>query len=218
MESAIAVDAPLIVIDGLDGCGKTTQVKLLSDRLEREDRACVFTREPGGAPLSEALRELFMSDLGEHASALTQFLMMWASRRNYLEKVVWPALRQGLPVFSDRGDSSTLAYQVYAKNTPELEDEFWRMRKLVCGEHFRVIYIFLDVPPETAHVRAIHGAEREETSHLDSQSLEFYKKVRDGFLAFRNSGGAQVFNINGTRNAALVHEDVYHIVGSVCDW
>lgn len=143
--------APFIVIDG---CGKGTQLKLLSERAASAGHAYTLTREPGGAPLSEALRDLFKSDLGANASALTQFLMMWASRRNYLEEVVWPSLEDNIPVFSDRGDSSTLAYQVYAQNALELEREFWRLRNLVFGGITPTCYIFLDVPPSIARERA----------------------------------------------------------------
>ncbi|MGB2580565.1 MAG: dTMP kinase, partial [Minisyncoccia bacterium] len=180
MSSDFVKKAPFIVIDGLDGCGKGTQLKLLSERATLAGHAYTLTREPGGAKLSEAIRELFKSDLGANASALTQFLMMWASRRNYLEQVVWPSLEDNIPVFSDRGDSSTLAYQVFAKNAPELEAEFWRLRNIVFAGIPPTCYIFLDVPPSIARERAVLDESRGELSHFDTKPLEFYGRVNDG--------------------------------------
>ena len=209
METSIADKVPFIVIDGLDGCGKGTQINLLKERLKREWIKCVFTREPGGAPLSEALRELFKSELGVKASALTQFLMMWASRRNYLEEVVWPALEQGVPVFSDRGDSSTLAYQIYGKGAPKLEAEFWHHRELVFKGLAPTCYIFLDVPPEIARVRA---HERGEVSHFDAEMIEFYERVDKGFRVFAGHPKVKMISVDGTRSREEIHKDIYRIV------
>ncbi|MBI5078165.1 MAG: dTMP kinase [Candidatus Yonathbacteria bacterium] len=213
------METPLIVIDGLDGCGKTTQLRLLVERAESDGKTCVFTREPGGAPLSEALRELFKSDMGAKASALTQFLMMWASRRNYLEQVVLPALEDNISVFSDRGDSSTLAYQIYGKNAPELESEFWRLRKLVLGEHFPILYIFLDVSPEEARSRATSSdSTRGEASHFDVAPLEFYERVYKGFREFGNHSSVKMVSVDGTQSRYAISEEVYRIVSDACGW
>jgi len=208
--------APYIVLDGLDGCGKGTQLGLLMARAEIEGSTCILTREPGGAPLSESLRELFKSPEGVAASALTQFLMMWASRRNYLETVVWPALDHGLPVFSDRGDSSTIAYQIYAKAAPELEAEFWKMRKLVFGNREPDLYIILAVPPSVARDRAL--ADKEHTSAFDVSPIEWYERVNQGFLAFAKAIPHQVVFVDGTRSPEEVHDDVSRIVARYCNW
>lgn len=218
MSADFVKKAPFIVIDGLDGCGKGTQIKLLSEKATSAGHAYTLTREPGGAKLSEAIRELFKSDLGAKASALTQFLMMWASRRNYLEEVVWPSLEDNIPVFSDRGDSSTLAYQVFAKDAPELEKEFWRLRDLVFDGIAPTCYIFLDVPPATARRRVISDDTRDELSHFDSKPLEFYDRVNDGFLAFSRHCGVKVFIVDGTRSREEVHDDIYNIVSKQCGW
>lgn len=209
---------PFIVVDGLDGCGKGTQLQLLLDRISSDGRKVVFTREPGGVPLSEEIRKLFKSELGLEASALTQSLLMWAARRNYLEKQVWPALENGTPVFSDRGDSSTLAYQVYAKNAPDLEQEFWRMRTLVFGNQAPTLYIFLDVPPGVAYKRTHEDKTRGEISHFDAASLDFYERVRKGFFEFERVAPASVFIIDGNRPPEEIQKDFYRIVSNECGW
>lgn len=209
---------PFIVLDGPDGSGKTTQLKLLERRMGEEGRDAVFTREPGGAPLSEALRDLIKSDLGGSASALTQSLMFWAARRNYLEEVVWRAIDRGIPVFSDRGDSSTLAYQIYGKQAHNLENEFWRMRALVFGDRTPDLYIFLDVSPEVAYSRT-HTEERKgEMSHFDAESIEFYRRVHQGYNAFREEVPGSVVLIDGECAPAEIHEEIYKLVSMYCGW
>ena len=175
----------------------------------------VLTREPGGAPLSEAIRELFKSDLGGEASALTQFLMMWASRRNYLEQVVWSALEDNIPVFSDRGDSSTLAYQVYGKQKQKLEAHFWSHRNLVFDGHLPSLYILLDVSPVVARDRAtIRG----DVSHFDAQPVEFYERVYKGFHEFGKHPSVKMVLVDGTRSREEIHEDIFRIVCAECGW
>lgn len=210
--------APFIVIDGLDGCGKGTQLKLLSERATPYGHVFTITREPGVAPLSDTLRDLFKSDLGANASALSQFLMMWASRRNYLEEVVWPLLEDNIPVFSDHGDSSTLAYHVFAKNAPELEKEFWRLRNLVFDGIAPTYYIFLDVPPALARARVMADSMRGGISHFDAKPLEFYEKAYKGFRVFADHPSIKFAMVNGTRSREEVHEDIYNIVSKQCGW
>lgn len=213
------MNASFIVIDGLDGCGKGTQIKLLHDRLWHEGKNIIFTREPGGAPLSEAIRELFKSDLGMQASALTQMFMMWASRREYLEKVVWPSLEMGVSVFSDRGDSSTFAYQVIAKNHPVgMEKVFWEMRETVFEGVSPTLYIFLAVPPAVARGRVVSDAARRDVSHFDAAPLEFYQCVHQGFCEFGMAKGINMVIVEGVRTPEIVHEDIYEIVARHCGW
>lgn len=218
MQADFVRKAPFIVIDGLDGCGKGTQIRLLGERAKREERSCAFTREPGGAPLAEELRELFKSDLGSNASALTQLLMVCASRRECLEKAVWPLLEQCVPVISDRCDSSTLAYQIYALNAPELEEEFWRLREVIFGDYPPSIYIFIGVPPNVARGRVVEDGTRGSLTHFDAKPIEFYERVYKGFCAFANHPSIKTVFVDGTRTREEIHEDIYRIVSNACGW
>jgi dTMP kinase len=208
---------PFIVVDGLDGCGKGTQILLFDERARLEERGkFLFTREPGGVPLATEIRYLFKSDLGMQASAMTQSLLMWASRRAYLEGSVWPALEKGTPVLSDRGDDSTLAYQVYAKQAPELEAEFWRMRKLIFEDRAPTLYIIIDVPAAVARERSL--ADKTHMSQFDRMPIEWFENVKKGFAAFANALPDQVVIIDGNRPPKEVHEDFYRVVGNACGW
>lgn len=208
---------PFVVIDGMDGSGKGMQIGLILERSRRSGHKFINTREPGGAPLSEKIRDLFNSPEGADASARTQFLLMWAARSNWLEKVVIPNLSAGTSVISDRGDSSTLAYQVYAKGAPEFEDEFWRMRSMIFGEYAPTLYIFIDVPAREAKRRVDQDNSRTKSA-FDAQPLEWYERVRQGFEAFRNELPNHVIVVNGDRPPEVIHEEVYKIVADHCGW
>lgn len=209
---------PYIVIDGPDGCGKTTQIGLLKERAVREGRDCLFTREPGSTSFSSEIRALFLSDKGANTSPVTQFQIMWGARRDHLEKVVWPKLEEGTPVISDRGDSSTFAYQVYGKDSLFLEAPFWTIRKLIFAGHEPSLYIYIDVPTVMARSRVKKDSTREKLSHFDARPLSFYTNVVKGFTVFGHTRGIKMVTINGDRRPEEVHEEIYKLVSKKCRW
>ena len=207
---------PFIVLDGLDGSGKGTQLRLLEERLQKEGKKVLFTREPGGVQLSEAIRTIFKSTYGSKADAFTQFLLMWAARNEWLKKLVAPQLLDGVIVFADRSDSSTLAYQVYAKEAPELEEEFWRMRKNVFGGNEPSLYLILDVPAETARARSLSDSTHD--SDFDIAPIEWYERVRAGFLALAKKLPDSVVVVDGTGSPEEIQKEVYRVVAEHCNW
>ncbi len=207
---------PFIVIDGQDGSGKGTQIRLLNERIEKDGRTAVFTREPGGVPLSEALRAVIKSDEGMSSDALTQFLMFWAARNEWVKQLVAPNLTKGIPIFSDRGDSSTFAYQVIAKNAPELKEEFWRLRDIVFGDYEPTSYIIIDVPAEVARTRSLLDSEH--TSVFDKEHVDFYERVRQGFMMFSEKIPNSVIIVDGNRVPEIIHEEIYAMVSELCGW
>ncbi|MDO8562131.1 MAG: dTMP kinase, partial [bacterium] len=116
-----------IVIDGIDGSGKGKQVELLKRTLGKN---VIFTHEPGGTPKAEKIRKLLLERTEETPAPLADFLLFWAARADHVEKVILPALRAGKTVITDRFDSSTFAFQVYAERFPESESLFEECRKI----------------------------------------------------------------------------------------
>jgi dTMP kinase len=200
---------PFIVLDGLDGSGKGTQVKLLQERLVRVGRSVHFTREPGGAELSEDIRKVIKSSHGSVADVGTIFLLFWASRNEWMQKSVLPMLGKGVPVFTDRGDSSTYAYQVCAEEHLELADWCFEIRERVFGVNKPSCYIILEVSPEIARNRAISDKNRE-VSYFDVKPLAYYERVHGGFREFSKKAGHSHF-VNGMRDSASVHEEIWAI-------
>lgn len=204
------METPFIVFDGLDGSGKGTQVALLRGRLSREGIKMHFTREPGGAEYSEDIRAVIKSPCGATADTATIFLLFWAARNEWMKKDVIPALEQRTPVFTDRGDSSTYAYQISAEEHPELIDWCFEMRDRVFGETKPSCYIFLEVSPEVARERATSDKSRD-VSYFDEKPLEYYERVARGYKEFALVVGGGHF-VDGMRDPEVVHEDIWRIV------
>lgn len=208
--------APLVVFDGQDGSGKDTQFSLLQQHFLREGVKAGFSREPGGTPFAETLREIIKSDEGMSSDRFTQFLMFWAARNELAKQFLVPTLDSGIPVFLNRGDSSTYAYQIHAQNAPELEDDFWRMRALVFGPYAPTAYVIIDVPAEVARARAL--ASDDHLTVFDQARIEFYERVREGFRVFGNKVskyGAEVFVVDGSQSIKEVHDNVSSIVRDI---
>lgn len=208
--------APLIIFDGIDGSGKSTQALMLKERLASAHKVC-FTREPGGAPLSEEIRNLFSSPEGAQASARTQFLLLSAAHSHWLEEVALPNLKEGTPVISERGDSSLFSYQLYTKDRLDLESLFWEMRNHIFGEYRPTAYLIFDVSPVEAKRRVNTDTARTK-SLFDMEPIESYERARAGFRMFAEKLPDEVVLIEGGRDPKMVHEEVYEIVSKICGW
>ncbi len=174
----------LIVIDGMDGSGKGTQIKFLQEKLK--GHGVIFTREPGGTPKAEEIRKLLLS--GENKSTpLADFLLFWASRAIHIEQTIIPALGSGIHVISDRFDSATYAFQICGEKRPELLDSFLHCRSLIMEKVVPDAYIFLDLPAKVAFDRRNKDAQQEK-SRFDLKPIAYHNRVRRGFAAFPPKG------------------------------
>lgn len=169
-----------IVIEGGEGAGSTTVAKKVVEAL---GWSAIYTREPGGSPYAEKIRELVLSDYAKHSDAETQFALFWAARRDHVMKTIKPAIEGGKIVVCDRFDSSTYAYQIVAQDEKQLEPLFWSMREHMLDELQPDAYILLDVPPETGLARAKERGEST-LNHFDKRKVEFHEKVNKGLRDF----------------------------------
>ncbi len=169
-----------IVVDSGEGAGKTTQLnkakEFFGDKL-------VLTREPGGSPYAEEIRNLILNlYLARQADAKTLFGLFWAARADHLKNTIIPALKEGKTVISDRFDSSTFAYQIVAQGASELRDFFWQIRDFYLGDFKPDLYIYFDIDPRI-------GLERKkkqgtEVNHFEERPMEFHDNLRKGFSEF----------------------------------
>ncbi len=179
-----------ITFEGGEGSGKSTQVKLLAERLAARGISSVETREPGGSAFAERLRSILLSPDVEPHSALSEALLFYAARADHLEKTIRPALARGAWVLSDRFSDSTRVYQVHAGTLST--EAFKALESFVVGSTRPDITLIIDVPVETGLARAAvrrsepRGTDKEARSLLadryESRDLEFHKKLREGFL------------------------------------
>lgn len=168
-----------ITFEGGEGAGKSTQVRRLADRLAAEGREVITTREPGGSPGAESIRELVLKGSADRWSPATETLLMYAARRDHIERVIRPALERGAWVICDRFADSTRAYQGAAGG---VDPKFISALETYILEGTRPdLTLVFDLPAEVglerAHARA--GSEM----RFESKGTAFHERLRDGFRA-----------------------------------
>jgi dTMP kinase len=167
-----------ITFEGGEGAGKSTQLKQLAERLQGRGLDVVSTREPGGSPGAEAIRGLVLNGAADRWSPVTETLLMYAARRDHIERVIEPALARGAWVVCDRFADSTRAYQGAAGGTdPAL---IAALEAHVLGAARPDLTLVFDMPPEAGLARAhARGGEL----RFESKGLAFHERLREGFLA-----------------------------------
>jgi dTMP kinase len=168
-----------ITLEGGEGGGKSTQARRLAARLAEAGREVVLTREPGGSPGAEAIRDLLVTGGADRWSPTSEALLMYAARRDHIERTITPALERGAWVISDRFADSTRAYQGAGGGVPA--SFIQALERYVLGEVRPDLTLVLDLPAEEGLARAAgrHGAE----TRFEGKGLEFHERLREGFLA-----------------------------------
>ena len=164
-----------ITFEGLDGSGKSTQLERVAARLERLGVPHVVTREPGGTPFADLLRELFLRREAAQVDGVVELMLVFASRRQHLIEVIEPALAAGAVVLCDRFTDSTYAYQGGGRGVQP--ESIAQADRLATGARAPDRTLFFDLPPEEAQRRRRgHAADR-----IDRESLAFYRRVHAAF-------------------------------------
>jgi dTMP kinase len=197
-----------ITFEGGEGAGKSTQLKRLAARLEAQDHEVVATREPGGSPGAEDIRALVLKGAADRWSAVTETLLMYAARRDHVERVIRPALARGAWVVCDRFADSTRAYQGAAGGTdPGL---IAAMETYVLEGTRPDVTLIFDLPVavglERAHARA--GAEM----RFESKGQAFHERLREAFLAIARAEPERCVVIDATGSLKEVEDKVWKAV------
>ncbi|HLV80088.1 MAG TPA: dTMP kinase [Chthonomonadaceae bacterium] len=189
-----------LTFEGIEGAGKTTQVALLRAALIQEGWNVCVTREPGGDPIAEAVRDLV---LHENMSARAELLLFLAARAENVERIILPKLDEGAIVLCDRFSDSTMAYQVAARGLNR--DVVGRLNAFATHEIAPDLTFLLDLSPEIGLSRQRQG------NRMEAESLEFHRRVREGYLAEAQNHPARIVIIDATadsdtlRAAILAH-------------
>jgi len=192
-----------ISFEGIDGSGKSTQVRLLVDLLRDQGRNVVATREPGGAPGAEAIRRLLVEGDPARWSAETEILLFNAARRDHLERTIRPALERGAVVVSDRFADSTRVYQGVARAS--LRPLVDRLHDLVIGVEPDLTFV-IDMDARAALARGL--ARRSGEDRFEELGLGFQESLRAGFLALVREYPDRVQIIDGARAPDDIAQDV----------
>lgn len=168
-----------LVLEGIEGTGKSTQGRRLAARLRRHGLEVVETREPGGTGVGERIRDLVLHAPDLHIPAETELFLILAARSAFVREVVNPALARGAWVLSDRFDLSTFAYQGYGRGIDL--DTVTTLNAVATGGRVPDLSLVLDVDPEEG--RARQSAEGDTPDRIESEGFSFLVRVREGYVA-----------------------------------
>jgi len=201
---------PFITFEGSEGCGKTTQVLRLAARLERSGIPHLLTREPGGTPIGETIRELLQ--FAPHNSAMTaetELLLFEASRSQLVRETIKPAIERGLCVVADRFFDSTSVYQGAARKLDRGMVE--RLNAFVVGDCVPDITFVLDVDAATAASRM---QKPRKADRMEQQPAEFYERVREAYRELAKRDPNRVVLIDGSRDANQIENEIWKMLCS----
>lgn len=197
-----------ITIEGIEGSGKTTLLSGLAERLRAQGRTVLVTREPGGTPVGDAVRRIFLDEPDLAIAPLTEALLINAARAQHVIESIRPALARGEVVLCDRYTDSTLAYQGYGR-----EFDLGRLRTicdLATGGLAPDRTFVLDVPVDVSEERVKSRAAR--VDRMESQARAFHERVRNGFLELASSSSRYVL-LDGRADAATLVDEAMRALG-----
>lgn len=194
-----------ITLEGVEGCGKSTQIELLNAKLRDAGAKTLVTREPGGTEAGAAIRKILLDPATGKLDPLTELMLFSAARRELVQKVIRPALDEGRVVICDRFADSTTAYQGHARGMDPARVE--GMAREVCGGVWPDRTIVLDIPVEEGLKRAIgrNDISANNESRFEEESLAFHKRVRQGFLKIAEAEPDRVKVIDASGTIEQVH-------------
>ena len=198
-----------ISFEGIDGSGKSTQLKLLAERLKATEHEVVLTREPGGSPGAEEIRGLVLQGDPDRWSAETELLLFTAARRDHLERTILPALAAGKIVLCDRFADSTRMYQGLSRG--DLRQSVDALHSLMIGTE-PDLTILIDINPALGLHRAKSRHGTEERFEDFGESLQ--ARMRQGFLTLAAEQPQRIHVIDGDRSIDRVGQDIFGVVQS----
>jgi dTMP kinase len=193
-----------ITFEGVDGCGKTTQLRLLASWLKERGRNVVETVEPGGTDIGREIRKILLDPANTAIRPRTELLLYFASRAQNVEEVIRPALESDAVVLCDRFTDSTIVYQGCGRGLQT--DVILDLHRIACGALKPDITLLIDVDLDTSLARAKRRNDRTDIneSRIDEEGRDFHERVRRGYLALAAKEPDRFITIDGMHPAADV--------------
>jgi len=192
-----------ISFEGIDGCGKSTQAKILSTELTACGNKVLLTREPGGSKGAEEIRNLLLTGNPDRWSAETEILLFTAARRDHLERTILPALKSGTTVICDRFSDSTRVYQGVTRG--DLRDLVDQLDDAMIPRQPDITFL-IDLDPNIGLTRALERSNTE--ARFEDFGLEMQIKLREGFLNLANEFPRRFMVVDGNRSEAEVSQTI----------
>ncbi len=199
-----------ITFEGIEGCGKTTQVRLAAEYLRKKGVAPVVTQEPGGTPLSDRIRRILLNRGTFRIGATAEVLLFAAARAQHVEDVIRPALEQGRVVLCDRYSDATLAYQGFGRGMDT--ETVRRVIDFATRSLTPNLTFLFDVPVELGLKRALRRISRRRGSapedRFEREAGEFHQRIRGGYLELAEREPGRFRVLDGSRGIEEIHRDV----------
>ncbi|MCG7900095.1 MAG: dTMP kinase [Candidatus Thiodiazotropha lotti] len=196
-----------ITVEGGEGAGKSSNLDYIRNLLSSAGKQVVFTREPGGTPLGEAIRDLLLGHQHTGMADDTELLLMFAARAEHLQQKIKPALQQGQWVLCDRFTDASYAYQGAGRGLAS--DRIASLEQFVQGELRPDLTLLLDLPVEQGLARA---GQRSEPDRFEKQEMSFFEKVRAGYLEIAAREPHRVKIIDASKPLETVQQQIDHVV------
>jgi dTMP kinase len=205
-----------ITLEGIDGCGKSTQIQMLADALGRHGVEPVVTREPGGTVMGERVRRL-LSEAGNSMARETELLLIVAARAQHVREIIGPALEAGRVVISDRYTDSSVAFQGYGRglDLATIDD----MNRFATGGLTPDLTILFDLDPARARARldrrtrsVAPDAADSDLDYLNREEMAFHERVRDGYLRMRERDSSRIHLVDSSGPVKQTRERVLSLV------
>jgi len=205
-----------ITFEGVEGSGKTTQIRLAGEFLREKGLPVIVTQEPGGTPLGERIREILLNHGGFDISGEAEVFLFAAARAQHTDRLIRPALEKGQVILCDRFSDATIAYQAYGRGLPlEAVREVCRLASRGLSPRLTLLF---DLPVEKGLERAFRRiAGREEASREDRfelEHLDFHRRIREGYLAIARQEPDRVKIIDASRDIETTRREVRAILSS----
>jgi dTMP kinase len=201
-----------ITLEGIDGSGKSTQMRLLGERLRAAGRAVVENAEPGGTPIGKQIRRILLDARNQELCPTAELLLYFASRAQAVDELVRPALAAGKTVLSDRWTDSTLAYQGCGRGLGV--DTVLALDRIACRGLTPDLTLIVDIDLDTSleRARARNTIAESSETRMDEQSMEFHRKVRDAYHALAAQEPDRIRLVDGRASAGAVADEIWKIV------
>ena len=201
-----------ITLEGGDGAGKSTQMDNIEKYFNERGFECIRTREPGGTPIGEKIREILLDPNNKEMDAVTEMMLYASSRAQHVRELIRPAMENGKVVICDRYVDSSIAYQTFGR---DLGDMVKAVNKYAVDGVMPDITFWMDINPEAGRERIGH---REDSSldRLEREKLDFHYKVYDGYKQICESEPERVKRIDATKTIEEIRDEIYGHLDELC--
>lgn len=200
----------LISFEGTDGCGKSTQIRLLAEKLKREGKDVLVSREPGGCRIGEKIREILLNAENREISSLCELFLYEAARAQHMQEIVFPALEAGKIVILDRFVDSTYAYQAYGRGLERETVE--HLNTFAVSGRYPDITLLLALSPKEAFCRK---GGREDGDRMEQAGDSFFQRVQSGFEEAARKYPERICVVNVESSKEETHRKIYGSVKAI---